>query len=56
MWWSTTVSCRPEIMALVPAHIRRIDVGKMPKFHTLPQEAINDLLVSLARRATRSRG
>ena len=38
----------PEILALVPAHIRRIDVGKMPKFHTLPQEAINDLLVSLA--------
>jgi uroporphyrin-III C-methyltransferase len=38
----------PEIMALVPAHVRRIDVGKMPKFHTLPQEAINELLVSLA--------
>ncbi len=38
----------PEILALVPAHIRRIDVGKMPKFHTMPQEAINDLLVSLA--------
>jgi uroporphyrin-III C-methyltransferase len=38
----------PEIMALVPPHVRRIDVGKMPKFHTLPQEAINELLVSLA--------
>ena len=38
----------PEILALVPAHIRRIDVGKMPKFHTMPQEAINELLVSLA--------
>ena len=38
----------PEIMALVPSHVRRVDVGKMPKFHDLPQEAINDLLVGLA--------
>lgn len=39
----------PEIMALVPAHVRRIDVGKLPKFHRIPQEAINALLIELAR-------
>ena len=39
----------PEIMALVPAGIKRIDVGKLPKFHKVPQEAINALLVDLAR-------
>ena len=39
----------PEIMALVPAGTRRIDVGKLPKFHKVPQEAINALLVDLAR-------
>jgi uroporphyrin-III C-methyltransferase len=39
----------PEIMALVPAGVRRIDVGKLPKFHKVPQEAINALLVDLAR-------
>lgn len=39
----------PEIMALVPATVRRIDVGKLPKHHKLPQEAINALLVDLAR-------
>ena len=38
----------PEIMALVPAGVRRIDVGKLPKFHKVPQEAINALLVDLA--------
>lgn len=38
----------PEIMALVPAGTRLIDVGKMPAFHTMPQDAINELLVSLA--------
>jgi len=37
-----------EIMALVPPDTRLIDVGKMPKFHTLPQDAINELLISLA--------
>ncbi|QLQ17679.1 MAG: uroporphyrinogen-III C-methyltransferase [Exiguobacterium profundum] len=39
----------PEIMALVPAGTRRVDVGKLPKFHKVPQEAINALLVGLAR-------
>ena len=39
----------PEIMALVPAATRRVDVGKLPKFHKVPQEAINALLVDLAR-------
>ncbi|MDR5653524.1 uroporphyrinogen-III C-methyltransferase [Ruixingdingia sedimenti] len=39
----------PEIMALVPEATPRIDVGKLPKFHKIPQEDINLLLVSLAR-------
>lgn len=39
----------PEIMALVPPATRRIDVGKLPKFHKIPQEAINALLIDLAR-------
>ena len=39
----------PEIMALIPATTRRIDVGKLPKCHKVPQEAINALLVDLAR-------
>ncbi|MGA7268648.1 MAG: uroporphyrinogen-III C-methyltransferase [Aestuariivirga sp.] len=38
----------PEIMALVPPKTRRIDVGKMPRFHRVPQDAINDLLIDLA--------
>ena len=38
----------PEIMALVPPQVRRIDVGKMPRHHAVPQEEINELLVSLA--------
>jgi len=39
----------PEVMALVPPAARRIDVGKLPRFHRIPQEAINALLIDLAR-------
>lgn len=38
----------PEIMALIPAQTRRVDVGKLPKCHKLPQDEINALLVDLA--------
>ena len=38
-----------EIMALIPAGVRRIDVGKMAGHHKLPQTEINALLVALAR-------
>lgn len=38
-----------EIMALVPAGVRRIDVGKMAGHHKLSQSEINALLVGLAR-------
>jgi uroporphyrin-III C-methyltransferase len=38
----------PEIMALVPAGTRKIDVGKLPKCHKLSQDGINALLVDLA--------
>jgi uroporphyrin-III C-methyltransferase len=43
----------PEILALVPARVRRIDVGKTPKCHPVPQEGINALLVDLARQGLR---
>lgn len=43
----------PEIMALVPANTRRIDVGKMPKCHKVPQDQINALLVQEARHGHR---
>jgi uroporphyrin-III C-methyltransferase len=39
----------PEIMALIPKQARLIDVGKMPRSHKVPQEAINALLVGLGR-------
>ncbi len=39
----------PEIMALIPAGTRKIDVGKLPKCHKLSQGEINALLVDLAR-------
>ncbi|SFJ41135.1 uroporphyrinogen-III C-methyltransferase [Celeribacter neptunius] len=39
----------PEIMALVPRGTRRIDVGKAPKCHRVPQDEINRLLLSEAR-------
>ena len=38
-----------EIMALVPAHIRRIAVGKAAGFHPVPQDRINEILVDLGR-------
>jgi uroporphyrin-III C-methyltransferase/precorrin-2 dehydrogenase/sirohydrochlorin ferrochelatase len=38
-----------EVLALLPTTTRRIYVGKERQNHTMPQEAINDLLVRLAR-------
>ena len=38
-----------EIMACVPAHIRRIAVGKSAGFHPVPQDRINEILVDLGR-------
>lgn len=43
----------PEIMALIPAHVQRIDVGKLPRCHKVPQEDINAMLVDLASRGLR---
>lgn len=39
----------PEILALLPSGADRIDVGKESSHHTLPQDAIVELLVRLAR-------
>ena len=39
-----------EILALIPPGARRIDVGKQAKRHPVPQQGINDLLVSLGRK------
>jgi uroporphyrin-III C-methyltransferase len=47
------------ILALAPATAQRIDVGKQPKCHPVPQHEINRLLVSLAqsgRRVVRLKG
>jgi len=41
------------VLALLPATTERIYVGKERDNHTLPQEAINDLLVRLAREGKR---
>lgn len=38
----------PEILQLAPDYARRIDVGKMPRRHPVPQERINQMLVELA--------
>lgn len=39
----------PEILALAPTQAARIDVGKMPKRHKVPQDQINEILLQLAR-------
>ena len=39
----------PEIMELVPEGASRINVGKQPNCHPVPQEEINQLLASLAK-------
>lgn len=38
----------PEILALIPVGAARINVGKRPQCHPVPQHEINTLLVSLA--------
>lgn len=38
-----------EVLSLAPASARRISVGKEPRRHPVPQDQINDMLVSLAR-------
>ena len=42
-----------EVMALLPATVERIFVGKERDRHTMPQQAINDLLVRHARAGKR---
>jgi uroporphyrin-III C-methyltransferase len=37
-----------EVLAMAPSAARRIDVGKTPKHHPVPQERINALLIELA--------
>lgn len=39
----------PGVLALVPPETTRIFVGKQTGFHSLPQDEINELLVSLVR-------
>ncbi len=42
-----------QILKLVPAGATRIDVGKQPRHHPVPQEEINALLINLARAGRR---
>lgn len=39
----------PDVMALIPAHVRRVNVAKRRDRHTLPQDEIGALLVAEAR-------
>lgn len=39
----------PEILSLVPSIAKLISVGKKPKHHPVPHQAINRLLVDLSR-------
>lgn len=41
------------ILSLVRRDAERIDVGKLPKAHTMPQDQISDLLVALAKQGKR---
>ena len=36
----------PEVLALVPEHIRKVDVGKRPGEHRASQDEINETLIS----------
>lgn len=38
-----------EILACIPAHTRRVAVGKAAGFHPVPQDRINEILVELGR-------
>ncbi|KAB2845875.1 MAG: uroporphyrinogen-III C-methyltransferase [Hyphomicrobiaceae bacterium] len=38
-----------EVLALIPSGAARIDVGKRPRAHPVPQEEINRILVAVAR-------
>lgn len=38
-----------EVLAMIPAHVRRIYVGKRKSAHSVPQAGIDSLLVGLAR-------
>jgi uroporphyrin-III C-methyltransferase/precorrin-2 dehydrogenase/sirohydrochlorin ferrochelatase/uroporphyrin-III C-methyltransferase len=49
----------PEIMAMVPHGVSQISVGKSPGKHCVPQDQINEIIVSLAssgRRVVRLKG
>lgn len=43
----------PEIMSMVPGHIRKINVGKRSSRHLMPQKEINEILVRLAKEGNR---
>ena len=39
----------PEILNLIPDNVARVDVGKRPGSHPVPQESINRILIKLAK-------